>query len=120
MRERFERECPLLMSYGMSRDEYWNGSIYAAFDYVEAFILKQKRVNHEAWLYGRYVFDAVGVVVANALGSKNDTKYSYPERPYGYELTEEEKQIEEENEKLQAKAFMNNLISVGKNWGKER
>ena len=102
----------------MSRNEYWNGDIYTAFDYVEAEQHRQKRLNNLAWLQGKYVFDAIAVVVSNALSK--DSHLSYPERPYGYEKTAKEKELEEENEMLRAEAYMKQMVEVGKNWGKEK
>lgn len=110
----------MLMSIGMSRDEYWNGSIYLAFDYIEAEKYRQKRFDEQAWLQGLYVFKAVDTVLANALRKSQSEQYSYPDKPFTTTKTEEEKRLEEENEMLRAEIYMKQLIEVGKNWGKEK
>jgi len=111
------------MSMGMSRDEYWNGDIFSAFDYLEAERQRQKRFDEQAWLQGMYICDAVAVAVNNTacmalVGSKGE-KMSYPDRPYNTQLTEEEKEVKEEKETLQAKLWMEQFVQVGKKWGNE-
>lgn len=123
-REKYERECPILMSYGMSRDEYWNGDILSAFDYVEAEVLRKKQLNEQLWLQGMYMCDAVAVAVNNTvcyqLANGKGEKAHYPERPYGADLTAKEKEDKEEKDKLQAEMWLRQFVEVGKNWGKEK
>ena len=106
------------MSYGMSRDEYWNGDIKAAFDYVEAENIRQKRRNELMWLQGMYICDAVAVAVHNTvvlgLNKGRGEKATYPDKPYDFEPPEQN----EDEDALKAEAWMQQLIAAGKNWGK--
>lgn len=107
------------MSYGMSRDEYWNGDIRAAFDYVEAEQYRFKRRNEEMWLQGAYICDAVAVAVHNTvvlgLNKGRGEKATYPDKPYDFTPPKEN----EEDNALIAKAWMEQFVEAGKNWGKE-
>lgn len=110
------------MSMGMSRDEYWNGDIFAAFDYYEAELLRRKNANELAWLQGLYFYDALASVSARLLSKNSNADYT--NKPFDIFLDDEEKQAakkEHENaETLQAKVYMQQLMDVGKNWGKNK
>lgn len=73
----------------MTADEYWNQDPWLAKDYRDAWELKQKTENYNAWLYGLYSYKAVGVVVGNALRKKGARADHYFDKPL--ELFEEEK-----------------------------
>lgn len=76
----------------------------------------RRRINHEAWLYGLYVQEALTAVLSAALSKKNQQHYQYPTEPH-HELqpmTEEEKKQLVENEQLKALAFCNQLVRWGK------
>jgi len=113
--DRFERECPILMALGMSREEYWFGNIFAPFDYIEADRWKQERFNQQAWLQGMYVADATFTAIANAFAKRNAQRVSYPSKPY--EFTKPKKNKADNNDVAFADAWMKQLVQVGANWG---
>ena len=88
------------MSIGMSYTEYWDGDSDATKYYREAYKMKQEQTNHDAWLHGLYVYDAV-VSAMTHLNSKKDTHRSYAEKPYSFSAEKEEN---EESKKLEAEA----------------
>lgn len=47
------------MSIGMSYDEFWNGDVSAVRAYRKANELRDKRMNENLWLQGRYFYDAL-------------------------------------------------------------
>lgn len=57
--EVFEQLCPYYMSIGMSYDEFWNGDVLAVKAYRKANELRDKRMNENLWLQGRYFYDAL-------------------------------------------------------------
>jgi hypothetical protein len=114
--EIFEESFPFYLAIGMSYAEYWNGDCSLARYYRKAYQIKQDEINHNAWLQGLYVYDAVSTVVYNALKNKNDPKKHYAEKHYDFkpdrEKTEAEKAREVEIEQEKAAAWMDNLIRL--------
>ena len=100
----------------MSYAEYWEGDSSLARYYRKAYQLKQDAINHNAWLQGLYIYDAVSTVMYNAFKNKNDPKRNYTEKPYDFrpnkEKTEAEKAREIEVEQEKAAAWMDNFMRL--------
>lgn len=79
----------------MSADEFWNGSPSLVNGYREKHRLELESKNEELWLQGFYVFEALQVVVGNALSKKGAKKAEYPSKPHRITpLTKAEKEAE--------------------------
>lgn len=101
------------MSIGMTYAEYWHGDAAAPRYYREAYKKKQEQVNHEAWLHGMYVYDAVTSAMSLLNTDKNKhTKYA--EKPYSFtpEDREEEKQNKVFEAQAQAEVWMKSWVSA--------
>ena len=110
----FELWCPIYMSYGMSYDDCWNGEPRMCKFYKEAYDIRRKRDDEDAWWQGLYIYDAFCRVspVLNAF-AKNGTKpLPYVDKPYtqsdkykqiNEKLSDEEEQKLIENERLKAR-----------------
>lgn len=97
----------------MSSEEYWNGDAELPKAYRKAFKMKQENVNHEAWLHGLYVYDAV-VSAMTRLSDKKSSHKDYATKPYSFtredvEKEKEEKKIEAE---AQAEVWMKSWVSA--------
>ena len=114
--EILEDAFPFYLAIGMSYAEYWEGDCSLARYYRKAYQIKQEQINHNAWIQGLYVYDAVSTVVYNALKSKNDPRRNYVEKPYDFrptkEKTEAEKAREVDIEQQKAAAWMDNLLRL--------
>lgn len=91
------------MVMGMTYDQFWDGPYYLAAVYREAFMLRRKLENEQAWIQGAYFYDAISECMANAFDGKSGKKHKYIEHPFDiFPLTESEiKQRQaEENEKM--------------------
>ena len=109
------------MSIGMSRDQYWYGDVRMTEDFLEAYRLRQEQMNTEKWLQGMYYYDAVCCALQNAFRKKSDPPAQYPAQPYDIfpkKETRQEQEAREEVERLQAKVYMQQMMRVGKHWGK--
>ena len=97
--EILENLCPDYMAMGMSWDEYWYGDPLMTIAYRKAYELKSKSRNHDAWLQGMYIYEAL-VDVAPILRafSKESKPTPYPDKPYA--LTEEEAKKRKEKEEV--------------------
>ena len=105
--EIFEKLCPTYIVYGMTWEQFWYGDPHIAQAYREAYMLKRKVDNEEAWISGLYVYNAFGAVLTTAF-SKHQAKYV--ERPFDiFPKTKEEKKIEERNEKKKLVAFLDSF-----------
>lgn len=97
------------MALGMSREEYWNGDIFAPFDYVEADREKQRRENQQAWLQGMYIYEAVSVALQRAFSENRLDLPEYSAEPYP--LVDDNK---EERETQEAEQYMNAFLAWGR------
>lgn len=113
--ELFERDCPYYLSIGMTWEQYWYGDVWMVEFFREAERLRQERINVEAWVNGMYVYDAIGRMspVLHSLSKKGTKPIPYPSKPYeisNRKKTKEEKNMEEENERLKAIFFFKNWV----------
>ena len=103
-------ECfPFYLSIGMTAEEYWDGDNDLPKYYREAYKLKQEQLNHEAWLYGLYVYDAVSSVMSHLNKNKSDHK-SYAEKPYDFTPKGEEERVIEA--KAQAEVWLKSWVAA--------
>lgn len=83
---------------GMSYDEYWNGDIELCRYYREAYKLRKKERNHDMWLQGNYIYEALlcASPLFHDLAPEGTTAHSYREAPYDLfgEKEQREKLIE--------------------------
>lgn len=116
--EIFERCCPYYLSIGMSSQEYWDGDADLPKFFREAFKLRQEQLNHEAWLKGLYVYDALCSALSH-LNPKKDSHTQYAEKPYSFEAEkdDESKKIEAE---AQAEVWMKSWASATQKMFKDK
>ena len=114
--EAFEECFPFYLAIGMSYGQYWEGDPKLAQYYRKAYLLRQEEMNHNAWLQGMYIYDAVSTALHNAL--RGMAKNPPPARDYAkapYELfkkekTEAERQLEIKREQEKAALWMESLV----------
>lgn len=80
-----DEQCPAYMSMGMPYTEYWHGDYTQLAHYRKAFEIQRERANHDAWLQGAYVYDALCAVspVLHAFAKRNTKPTPYHKEPYG-------------------------------------
>lgn len=131
LKQIFEEQCPIYMSYGMTYDEFWNGNPSRAIFYRRAALLKVKRKDEEFWMQGVYVYDALCRVspILHAFSKSGTKPLPYVERPYlrSMELAknnQEDKEMQQkikENELLVAKLrFSQWARATAKKFNKEK
>ena len=82
----------MYMAYGMTYEQYWFGDPWMTRAYAQAFLLKRKIENENAWILGSYMANAFGAVIGTAFGKK---RVNYLEKPFDlFPKTESEKQAE--------------------------
>lgn len=81
MSEVFGQLCPYYIAIGMTADQYWNGDNWLPYYYAEAHRLRTEMKNQELWLQGLYIYDAFGVVLANAFAKKGSKSDRYMKEP---------------------------------------
>lgn len=72
--EVFDQVCPNYMSYGMTYEQFWCGDPWMVNAYKDAYILKRRIENENAWIAGAYVMQALTASLNNAF-SKTSMKY---------------------------------------------
>jgi hypothetical protein len=105
------------MSIGMTYEQYWYGDVHMVRAFYEAEKLRRQTMDEMAWLHGLYTYKALAATVGN-IGNKGKS-IEYPREPiYKPELSDRlSKEKREQEEVDAAKAWMSQLVSVGKNWG---
>lgn len=92
---------PLYLSFGMSRDEYWNGDPKIASAYRKADDIRRHRENAAAWRQGQYFLSALNTALS-ALFAKNSSQIPpYVEEPLPLTEKEAEEQEQRRQQKLQ-------------------
>lgn len=88
--EQFEEQCPYYLSIGMTYEQFWDGDCWMTKYYRDAYKLRTRRDNEQAWLIGRYVYDAVCAVspLLHAFAKNGTTAHPYLERPYPSSMEE--------------------------------
>lgn len=102
--EIFNKHLPYYMAIGMSYDEYWNGDCTLTKVYQEIHEIKKKEKNHELWLQGMYIYEALCKVVPamRAFAKKGTKPEPYSSEPYPLTLREvRERQEREERARYQ-------------------
>lgn len=110
----------------MTWEQYWYGDVWMVEAYREAEKRRKERKNWELHLQGMYFYEALCDVspIFQAFAKRGTKPHPYRTEPYKLctseepELTEEEKEKKEEAERIRAKLYMQNMMRVGKNWGK--
>lgn len=96
--EAFLQLEPLYLSFGMSRDEFWHGEPRTAKVYRQAYEIRRRRQNTDAWRDGQYTLAALQSALG-ALFAKNKSQIPhYPEEPFP--LTDEEAEEQEVRRQL--------------------
>ena len=83
------------MSVGVSEEKFWDSTPYDLEPYMEAYKLKQKMADSQAWQFNMYTMCAVQTAVANVLVGKK-SKAEYLKEPFS-QTAEKQKQEDEEN-----------------------
>lgn len=120
MAQLFQRDCPYFMALGMSWDQYWFGDVRASGAFIEANRLRQEQGNTAAWLQGMYCYSALCCALQNTFRKKSDPPARYPDQPYDIfpkQETKQEREAREEQERIQARLYMSQMMRAGKNWG---
>ena len=95
------------MSIGMSYDDFWNGDVMMVKAYRRADELRLKQKNHELWLQGMYMYEALrDVSPLFRFSMKKGTVKPEPYAKEPYPITAlEVRERKEREEKLKQERF---------------
>lgn len=85
---------PFALSIGISYEQFWHLNPRKLKPFEKAYKLRQKQIDGQMWMMGRYVLEAFNVVMANSFGKKG-THVQYREKPFMAELDTETKEMSE-------------------------
>ena len=88
--EIFYQHFPYYLSIGMTYEQYWDGTPSLAKYYRKAEEMRRERANHDMWLQGMYVYEAIcdASPILHAFAKKGTKPHPYAEKPYS--LTQKE------------------------------
>lgn len=71
------------MTFGMTYEQFWDGDVWMAKAYRQAYELRKERENFNAWLQGLYIYEAIcdASPILRAF-SKARKPNPYPSKPY--------------------------------------
>ena len=95
----------------MSSEEYWEGNPSLPQYFLKAYKMRQEQLNHEAWLHGLYVYDAMISAMTHLSDKKSEHK-DYATKPYSFEKSNEEELQEKELAEAQAEVWMKSWVSA--------
>lgn len=100
------------MFYGMTPEEYWEKDPNLAVAYRALNRLKIDEKNHEMWLQGLYIHEAISVSIARQING--DKKAEYSKEPYQIRpLTEKEKELKRKEEaEKEKKKFIQSMNAL--------
>ena len=105
-----EEYLPQCLAMGISRTEFGELNITKLRPYILAENIKFEKMNQQAHLQGRYIFDAVSIAISNALRSKGQKAINYMDTPYDFDKLRREQKEEEarrvREEKMKAEFMM--------------
>jgi hypothetical protein len=111
----FEECFSFYLSIGMTYEQYWDGDNELPRYYRKAEKMRQEQNNHNAWLNGLYVFDAVMSAMSHMNKNKSDHK-NYAEKPYDFTPKKEENKVEAE---AQAESWLKSWVAATQKMFKE-
>ncbi|MGM9663781.1 MAG: hypothetical protein ACI3XF_02960 [Eubacteriales bacterium] len=93
------------MSIGVSCNDYWFGDYSFLPFYEQAYETEIEETEYRAWLYGRYVYEAIGDLspILHAFAKKGAKPIDYPSEPH----PATNRQLERLNEKKEAQSKAN-------------
>lgn len=108
----FESYCPVLMSMGMSYNEYWDGDNDAPKYYIKANEYEVRKKNEALWVQGRYFYDALCCAYPLYSWSPQEP-IEYLSTPYGVDkqTSEEYQRQREEKHYSNNKAKFLNMMN---------
>lgn len=97
----------MYMAYGMSYEQYWYGDPWMVRAYAQAYLIRRKVENENAWIFGAYVANAVTVAINNTFGKR---KTDYLKKPLDlFPKTESEQKAEIREERRKLIAWLNGM-----------
>lgn len=104
--EQMYEHFPYYLSLGMTASQYWDGDCTLVKYYRKADKIKSDRENHNLWLQGCYIYEALCCVspVLNAFAKSGTKPIPYSEKPYSLTKEEQERRNEEKDKKNRDKA----------------
>lgn len=104
----------------MTYEQYWHGDPLMVRAYYKAEQIRQQRLSDEAWLQGAYFVKALDATVGNMFRNKGQKPAEYPAEPIRIAAEEKSAEEQEEEDAAFALAYMTQMMSVGKSWGKKK
>lgn len=84
----------------MTYEQYWYGDPWMVRAYAQAYLLKRRLDNENAWLLGLYVTKAVNTAVANSFGNRQAKYFEKSLDIFPKTTAEKKAEIREERNKL--------------------
>lgn len=94
--DKFNEFFPQYLALGMTEEQYWDRDCQLVVAYRKAEELRTNKKNHEMWLQGAYIYEALGRIspVLHAFAKKGVKPMPYLTEPFA--ITEKQAEIRQE------------------------
>lgn len=117
----FDKNFPYYLAIGMTYDQYWNDDSTLVIAYREADRIRFERRNQEAWIQGRYIYDAISRLapILRSFGKKNTKADPYVSEPYPLgKISEEEQAMKDQKQQVKARQHFEMMMTkINKRFG---
>ena len=102
----FEEAFPYYLAMGMSYEQFWEQDSELVKYYRKANEIRQEMINHEAWLHGMYIYEAIADIspILHAFAKRGTKPRKYSEKPYEFRRPEKKKPMSKVDREAQAKS----------------
>lgn len=108
----------------MTETQYWDGDSTLVKYYREAEEIRIEKVNQEAWLQGKYVYDAVSRLspILHAFAKKGTKARPYVDEPYPVtrKMEKEDTEKKEKEKSQKGLRYMQQLMAQSELYFEER
>lgn len=111
---------PQCITMGITPEQFWKMNPRMLEPYYEAERIKEERLDHQMWMMGAYVFEAVQTSIGNAFRGKGKKAQPYRDRPFSQDIKEERGEISEEEKMQKVHAIFNALQIMKVNYDLEK
>ena len=112
------------MVFGMTYEQFWDGDVWMAKAYRQAYEIRKEKENYDAWLQGLYIYEAIcdASPILRAF-SKAKKPAPYPLEPYtlNTKLSKERKENREAKKReVEGDAFVASMNAWAEQFNKRR
>lgn len=98
------------MAIGVSKKDFYHSTLAGLLDYDEAYKVRRKIEDEQAYFQGIYNYEAVAIAIGNAFRSKGAKALNYRDKPILQQIEDQERLLNPTEEEKQV--YTDNLFAM--------